>query len=162
MRVGFGYDVHVLVESRPLVLGGVTVPFHLGLDGHSDADVVVHAIMDALLGAAALGDIGIHFPPGDPAYKDASSIGLLVRVRDLLAAQGYEPGNVDAVIVAQQPKLSPYFFEMRRRIGEALAIGVDRVSVKATTSEGLGFVGRGEGMVAQAVATIVRLGSEIG
>ena len=159
MRVGFGYDVHILKEGRPLVLGGVKVPFRLGLDGHSDADVIVHAIMDALLGAAALGDIGIHFPPGDPAYKDASSIGLLVSVRELLAAESYEPGNIDAVIVAQQPRLSPYFVEMRQRIGEALGIGVDRVSVKATTSEGLGFVGRGEGMVAQAVATIVKVGS---
>ena len=157
LRVGHGYDVHRLVEGRALILGGVTVPFDRGLLGHSDADVLTHAVMDALLGAAALGDIGKLFPDSDAAYAGADSIALLKRVTALLREHGWQVGNVDATVVAQTPKLAPYIPEMRRRLAEAMGLDVDCVSVKATTEERLGFTGRGEGMAAHAVALIERL-----
>ncbi len=156
MRIGIGYDVHPLVAGRPLVLGGVRVPFERGLFGHSDADVVVHAIIDALLGAAALRDIGTHFPSTDPQYKDISSILLLKRVGDMLYDAGFSIENIDATIIAQQPQLADSIDEMCRNIGRALGIAKDRVSVKASTSANLGFTGRGEGIAAQAVALIER------
>jgi 2-C-methyl-D-erythritol 2,4-cyclodiphosphate synthase len=156
MRVGIGYDVHPLTPERPLVLGGVRVPFERGLWGHSDADVVVHAIIDALLGAAALRDIGTHFPDTDPQYKDISSITLLKRVGDMLHNEGFKIENIDATILAEQPKLADYIDEMCRNIGGALGIGREQVSVKAATSAGLGFVGEGEGIAAHAVALIER------
>lgn len=157
LRVGHGYDVHRLVEGRALILGGVTVPFDRGLLGHSDADVLTHAVMDALLGAAALGDIGQLFPDSDEAYAGADSIALLERVTALLREHGWQVGNVDATVVAQTPKLAPYIPEMRRRLAEAMGLDVDCVSVKATTEERLGFTGSGEGMAAHAVALIERL-----
>ena len=157
LRVGHGYDVHRLVEGRALILGGVTVPFDRGLLGHSDADVLTHAVMDALLGAAALGDIGQLFPDTDAAYAGADSIALLERVTALLREHGWQVGNVDATVVAQAPKLAPYIPEMRRRLAEAMGLDVDCVSVKATTEERLGFTGSGEGMAAHAVALIERL-----
>ena len=157
LRVGHGYDVHRLVEGRALILGGVTVPFDRGLLGHSDADVLTHAVMDALLGAAALGDIGQLFPDSDEAYAGADSIALLRRVTALLREHGWQVGNVDATVVAQTPKLAPYIPEMRRRLAEAMGLDVDCVSVKATTEERLGFTGSGEGMAAHAVALIERL-----
>ncbi len=157
LRVGHGYDVHRLVEGRALILGGVTVPFDRGLLGHSDADVLTHAVMDALLGAAALGDIGKLFPDSDAAYAGADSIALLERVTALLRERGWQVGNVDATVVAQTPKLAPYIPEMRRRLAEAMGLDVDCVSVKATTEERLGFTGSGEGMAAHAVALIERL-----
>ena len=157
MRIGIGYDVHQLVEGRKLVLGGVSIPFEKGLLGHSDADVLVHAINDALLGACALGDIGKHFPDTDPAYKDISSIKLLNRVKDLLSVHGYKVVNIDSVICAERPKLAPYIDEMRKNIAETLSIAVDRVSIKATTTEGLGFEGKGEGISAQAVCLIEKI-----
>ncbi|WP_245690523.1 2-C-methyl-D-erythritol 2,4-cyclodiphosphate synthase [Sporolituus thermophilus] len=156
MRVGIGYDVHRLVAGRNLILGGVEIPYEYGLEGHSDADVLLHAIKDALLGAAALGDIGRHFPDTDPRYKGASSLKLLARVKEILAEKGYEAGNVDATVIAQKPKLAPYIAQMNANIAAVLGIDVDRVNVKATTTEGLGFTGRGEGIAAQAVATVVR------
>ena len=154
MRVGIGYDVHPLVAGRPLVLGGVEVPFERGLSGHSDADVVVHAIIDALLGAAALGDIGTHFPSSDPQYEGMSSIALLERVGDILRGAGIEVVNIDATIVAERPRLVPYVDEMRYAICEALDIANEQVSVKATTTDGLGFAGHGEGIAAHAVALV--------
>lgn len=157
LRVGHGYDVHRLVEGRALILGGVTVPFDRGLLGHSDADVLTHAVMDALLGAAALGDIGKLFPDSDAAYAGADSIALLERVTALLRKHGWQAGNVDATVVAQTPKLAPYIPDMRRRLAEAMGLDVDGVSVKATTEERLGFTGSGEGMAAHAVALIERL-----
>ena len=157
LRVGHGYDVHRLVEGRALILGGVTVPFDRGLLGHSDADVLTHAVMDALLGAAALGDIGKLFPDSDAAYAGADSITLLERVTALLREHGWQVGNVDATVVAQAPKLAPYVPDMRRRLAEAMGLDVDCVSVKATTEERLGFTGSGEGMAAHAVALIERL-----
>lgn len=157
LRVGHGYDVHRLVEGRALILGGVTVPFDRGLLGHSDADVLTHAVMDALLGAAALGDIGHLFPDSDAAYAGADSIALLERVTALLREHGWQVGNVDATVVAQAPRLALYIPEMRRRLAEAMGLDVDCVSVKATTEERLGFTGSGEGMAAHAVALIERL-----
>ncbi len=157
LRVGHGYDVHRLVAGRALILGGVTVPFDRGLLGHSDADVLTHAVMDALLGAAALGDIGKLFPDSDAAYAGADSIALLERVTALLREHGWQVGNVDATVVAQTPKLAPYVPEMRRRLAEAMGLDVDCVSVKATTEERLGFTGSGGGMAAHAVALIERL-----
>ena len=157
LRIGYGYDVHRLVPGRALVLGGVTVPFEKGLLGHSDADVLTHAVMDALLGAAALGDIGKLFPDSDAAYAGADSIALLERVTALLRKHGWQVGNVDATVVAQTPKLAPYIPDMRRRLAEAMGLDVDCVSVKATTEERLGFTGSGEGMAAHAVALIERL-----
>ena len=156
LRVGHGYDVHRLTEGRALILGGVTVPFDRRLLGHSDADVLTHAVMDALLGAAALGDIGKLFPDSDAAYAGADSIALLRRVTALLREHGWQVGNVDATVVAQAPKLAPYVPEMRRRLAEAMGLDVDCVSVKATTEERLGFTGSGEGMAAHAVALIER------
>ena len=158
LRVGHGYDVHRLVEGRALILGGVTVPFDRGLLGHSDADVLTHAVMDALLGAAALGDIGKLFPDSDAAYAGADSIALLERVTTLLREHGWQVGNVDATVVAQTPKLAPYIPEMRRRLAEAMGLDVDCVSVKATTEERLGFTGSGEGMAAHAVALVEKMG----
>lgn len=157
LRVGHGYDVHRLTEGRALILGGVTVPFDRGLLGHSDADVLTHAVMDALLGAAALGDIGKLFPDSDAAYAGADSMLLLRRVTALLREHGWQVGNMDATVVAQTPKLAPYIPEMRRRLAEAMGLDVDCVSVKATTEERLGFTGSGEGMAAHAVALIERL-----
>ena len=154
MRIGHGYDVHRLVEGRPLVLGGVTVPWKLGLLGHSDADVLTHAVMDALLGAAGLGDIGRHFPDHDPAYRGISSITLLRQVAALLRERQLAVGNVDATIVAQQPKLAPYLTGMRRNLAVCLGVAEDRINLKATTEEGLGFTGAGEGMAAHAVCLI--------
>ncbi len=153
MRIGNGYDVHRLVEGRPLILGGVQIEHTLGLLGHSDADVLVHAIMDALLGAAALGDIGKHFPDTDPKYKGISSIRLLEHVRELL--QNYQICNIDSIIVAQKPKLAGHILAMRENIASALQIPVERVSIKATTTEKLGFEGREEGIPSYAVCLLV-------
>ena len=155
MRIGTGYDVHKLVEGRALILGGVTIPYERGLDGHSDADVIVHAIMDALLGAAALGDIGQHFPDTDPRYTGADSVQLLHEVGLILAALGYRIENIDSTIIAQRPKLMSYLPEMRMNVAKALNLSVDQVSIKATTEEHLGFTGRGEGISAQAVALLI-------
>jgi len=152
--VGFGYDVHRLVAGRPLVLGGVRIPHEKGLDGHSDADVILHALMDALLGAAGLGDIGRHFPPADPAYAGADSLELLRQVVALLAAEGYRPVNCDMTLLAERPKIGPYVGEMRERISGVLGVPSRRVNIKATTNERMGFVGREEGMAAYAVALI--------
>ncbi|MGA2158799.1 MAG: 2-C-methyl-D-erythritol 2,4-cyclodiphosphate synthase [Dehalococcoidia bacterium] len=154
MRTGIGYDAHMLVEGRPLILGGVEVPFAKGLDGYSDADVIVHAIMDALLGAAGLKDIGYQFPSGDPRFKNASSIGLLEQVRRMVATKGYVIKNVDSVLIAQAPKIALYIDEMRANIAGALRIDDDQVMVKATTTDGLGFTGKGEGMAAYATAML--------
>ena len=157
MRIGQGYDVHRLVEGRDLILGGVTIPYEKGLLGHSDADVLVHAVMDALLGAAALGDIGQHFPDTDPKYRGISSIALLKAVGALLEEQGYVIENIDATIIAQRPKLAPYRPQMTVNIAEALHLDVNQVSVKATTEEGLGFTGTGEGISAQAIALLANV-----
>jgi len=154
MRVGIGYDVHPLVPGRRLVLGGVEIPFDKGLSGHSDADVLTHAITDALLGAAGLRDIGTHFSPDDPKYKDISSLILLGEVNKLLKVKGFKVGNIDAVVVAEQPKLAPFIEDMRGRIGRTLGVDLGQVMVKATTTDGLGFAGRGEGIAAYAVAQV--------
>lgn len=157
IRVGMGYDVHKLTEGRDLVLGGVTIPWELGLLGHSDADVVVHAIMDAILGAAALRDIGRHFPDTDPQYKGISSILLLKKVGELLKEKGYRIVNLDATIIAQKPKLLPYIDTMIRNVAEALEIREDQVNIKATTEEGLGFTGTLQGISSQAICAICPL-----
>ncbi len=157
MRVGTGYDVHRLTEGRKLIIGGVEISHSLGLLGHSDADVLVHAIMDALLGAAALGDIGQHFPDTDPAYEGADSLQLLARVQELLLNEGYVVNNIDATVIAQKPKLSPYIQKMRENIADTLQISLGQVGVKATTEERLGFTGREEGIAAQAVCTLTGL-----
>ncbi len=157
-RIGTGYDVHRLVAGRPLILGGVDVPYERGLEGHSDADVLLHAVKDALLGAAAMGDIGRHFPDSDLAYKGISSLKLLAVVGEKLAAAGWRVHNIDAVIIAERPKLTPHFPAMNANIAATLGIGEGQVNVKATTTEGLGFAGRGEGIAAHAVATIVPVG----
>ncbi|HET7628964.1 MAG TPA: 2-C-methyl-D-erythritol 2,4-cyclodiphosphate synthase [Bacillales bacterium] len=154
MRIGHGFDVHRFGKGRPLILGGIEIPYELGLLGHSDADVLLHAVSDALLGAAALGDIGTHFPDTDPAYKDADSYKLLERVRELVSDKGYRCSNVDATIIAQQPKMNPHIRQMRETIAAALETDVERVNVKATTTEKLGFPGRGEGIAAEAVVLI--------
>lgn len=154
MRVGMGYDVHRLVPDRNLVLGGVKIDYELGLLGHSDADVLLHAVMDALLGAAALGDIGKHFPDTDAAYKGADSIQLLKEVRKQVEQQGYRVANIDATIIAQKPKMSPYIEQMRDNIARALEVDVSQINVKATTEEGLGFTGSGEGISSQAVCLL--------
>ncbi len=156
IRIGHGYDVHKLTENRDLILGGVKIPHTLGLLGHSDADVLLHAISDSLLGALALGDIGKHFPDTDPAYKGADSLQLLMRVMELIREKGYRVGNLDAVILAQKPKLAPHIPMMRDNIARALEIPVDRVSVKATTEERLGFTGREEGISAHCVVLLMR------
>jgi len=154
MRIGQGYDVHRLVEGRKLMLGGVDIPYEKGLLGHSDADVLLHAISDALLGAAALGDIGAHFPDSDPAYRGADSAELLRAVGGLIRASGYEIGNIDSTVVCQAPKLAPHIASMRARIAEVLALPVGAVSVKASTEEHMGFTGRGEGIAAHAVCLL--------
>ncbi len=154
MRVGMGYDVHRLVENRPLILGGVSIPYEKGLLGHSDADVLLHAIMDALLGAAGLGDIGMHFPDTDPTYGGIDSRILLARVGELIREKGYVIGNVDATIIAQKPKLRPFIGQMEENIAKDLGIFPDQVNVKATTEEGLGFTGEGLGIAAQAIALL--------
>lgn len=154
MRIGHGYDVHRLVEGRKLILGGVDIPYERGLLGHSDADVLVHAIMDAILGAAALGDIGKLFPDSDERYAGADSLGLLDEVMRVLRGAGYELGNVDATVVAQRPRLAPYIEQMRENIARAAGAGVSQISVKATTEEKLGFTGDGSGIAAHAVALI--------
>ncbi|HUS82080.1 MAG TPA: 2-C-methyl-D-erythritol 2,4-cyclodiphosphate synthase [Dehalococcoidia bacterium] len=154
MRIGIGYDVHPFDATRPLHLGGVRIDGSPGLSGHSDADALLHAVIDALLGAAGLGDIGQHFPAGDPAYKDIDSRELLRRTRDLLAEKGYRAGNIDATVIAESPRLAPHLPEMRSAIAGVIGIDESRVSVKATTHEGLGAIGRGEGIAAMAVALI--------
>lgn len=154
MRVGSGYDVHRLVENRKLILGGVEIPYEKGLLGHSDADVLLHAVMDALLGAAALGDIGKHFPDTDPAYSGISSLKLLERVRELLEEHSFLIENIDATIIAQAPKMRPHIDTMRENIARALEIDVSQVNVKATTEEGLGFTGNKEGISSQAVCLL--------
>lgn len=154
MRVGIGYDVHAFADDRPLILGGVDIPADRGLLGHSDADVLLHAIMDALLGAAGMGDIGRHFPDNDPAFKDASSLDLLRDVHERLTAAGWTVGNVDATVVAETPRLTPHVPAMVENISAILSIGPERVNVKATTSEGLGFVGAREGIAAHAAVTL--------
>lgn len=156
MRVGMGYDVHRLTEGRKLILGGVEISYEKGLLGHSDADVLVHAVMDALLGAAGLWDIGHAFPDNDPAYAGIDSMLLLARVRDMLTEKGYTVGNVDATILAQRPKLAGHIPQMRRNIAQVLEVEEDCINVKATTEEGLGFTGSGEGMAAHAVALLNR------
>lgn len=157
MLVGFGYDVHRLTAGRPLILGGVAIPHDKGLDGHSDADVLIHALMDALLGAAGLRDIGYHFPPTDPAYKGADSMKLLAAVVAVLKAEGYRPVNCDITLLAERPKISPHVEAMKTNISAVLGIEPRRVGVKATTNEGMGFVGEGQGMAAYAVALLAPL-----
>lgn len=157
IRVGMGYDVHKLTEGRDLILGGVNIPWEKGLLGHSDADVLIHAIMDALLGAAALGDIGKHFPDTDPAYKGISSVKLLVHVAGLLKENGYAVGNIDATIIAQKPKMAPHIPQMRKNMAEALGITESKINVKATTEEGLGFTGSGEGISSQAICLLTEI-----
>lgn len=159
-RSGIGYDIHRLVAGRPLVIGGVRFDSAVGLDGHSDADVLLHAIADAILGAAALGDIGRHFPPGDRRWAGADSVVLLAACVERLRVAGWDVGNVDATVIAEQPKINPRADEMRARIAEATGLDIDAVSVKATTNELLGSIGRGEGIAALATATIVRRASE--
>lgn len=155
VRIGTGFDAHRFVEGRPLVIGGVTIPHPLGLEGHSDSDVLLHAICDALLGAAALGDIGKHFPPSDMQYKGISSLLLFEKTVVLLAAKGYRVNNIDSVIIAEEPKMAPHIVAMCRVIAEAAGIAPGQVSVKATTTERMGFTGRKEGIAAHAVCTIV-------
>ena len=154
MRVGMGYDVHKFQEGRPLVLGGVTIPYEKGLLGHSDADVLLHAIKDALLGAAALGDIGKHFPDTKAKYKGVSSMTLLIHVGELLEKEGYEVNNIDGTIIAEKPKMAPYIDDMRSSIAKALKISREQINIKATTTEGLGFEGRKEGISSMAIASI--------
>ena len=156
-RIGHGYDVHKLTEGRKLIMGGVDIPHSLGLLGHSDADVLLHAISDALLGALALGDIGKHFPDTDPAYKGADSLKLLQAVYSLVQENGYEVCNIDATVLAQKPKLAPHIPAMRQNIADALGVDVNKISVKATTEEGLGFTGQQEGIAAHAVCLLARL-----
>ena len=157
MRIGHGYDVHRLVPGRKLILGGVDIPHETGLLGHSDADVLTHAVMDALLGAAALGDIGHLFPDNDPAYAGADSLTLLREVMARLSAAGYTVGNLDCTVLAQAPKLAPYIAQMRCNLAQCMDVNIDRVSVKATTEEGLGFTGTSEGIAAHAVVLIERV-----
>ncbi len=159
-RIGFGYDVHPLVEGRSLILGGLEIPHDLGLMGHSDADVLTHAIMDATLGALAMGDIGRHFPDGDPAYKDMESLLMLKRIMEWVREKGFRVNNVDTTIVAQKPKLAPHILTMKERLSEILDIGPDQINIKATTTEGLGFCGRQEGMEAYAVVSLVLVDAE--
>lgn len=154
MRIGMGYDVHRLTENRRLILGGVEIPYEKGLLGHSDADVLLHAIMDALLGAAALGDIGKHFPDTDPAYKGISSLTLLEHVGKLLEENHFKIGNIDATIIAQKPKMAPHIMHMRENIANALNIEMHQINVKATTEEGLGFTGNGDGISSQAICLL--------
>lgn len=157
MRIGMGYDVHKLTEGRELILGGVKIPYEKGLLGHSDADVLLHAVMDALLGAASLGDIGLHFPDTDEAYRGVSSLKLLKRVGELLDEHLYVIENIDATIIAERPKMRLYIDEMRENIARALTLDVDQVNIKATTEEGLGFTGKGEGVSSQAICCIEKM-----
>ncbi|MBU3108538.1 2-C-methyl-D-erythritol 2,4-cyclodiphosphate synthase [Clostridium gasigenes] len=157
MRIGMGYDVHRLVENRDLILGGVTIPYKKGLLGHSDADVLVHAVIDSLLGATALGDIGTHFPDTDPKYKNISSIDLLKEVGILIHTNGYSINNIDSTIIAQAPKMSPHIQTMRENISKALNITLDKINIKATTEEGLGFTGTGEGISSQSICLVTNL-----
>lgn len=157
MRIGIGYDVHQLVAGRKLIIGGVDIPYARGLDGHSDADVLLHAVMDALLGAAALGSIGEHFPDNDPAYQGINSLELLENVNALLISRGYKLINLDSVIVCQEPKLAPYIQDMQTNIAVVFGLSADRIGVKATTTERLGFAGRGEGIAAEAVVLIEKI-----
>jgi len=154
MRAGIGYDCHPLIPGRKLVLGGVAIPFDKGLSGYSDADVAVHAIIDALCGAADLGDIGTHFPSGDPRYKDISSLILLGKIGELVYKKGFTIANIDVTIIAQSPRLSPFFAEMKKQISRSLNIKPSQVAVKATTTDGVGSIGRGEGIAAQSVALL--------
>jgi 2-C-methyl-D-erythritol 2,4-cyclodiphosphate synthase len=154
LRIGIGYDAHPLVKGRQLVLGGVAIPFAKGLEGWSDADVLTHAVMDALLGAAALGDIGLHFPPGQAEYKEISSLVLLEKVIKKLAERGYKVGNIDATVVAEKPQLREYINDMRGNLSRVLGVSINQVSVKASSNNGLGFIGRGEGIAAYAVAMV--------
>lgn len=154
-RIGFGYDVHRLVEGRPLILGGCRIPYPRGLLGHSDADVLIHAVMDAILGALARGDIGRHFPDKDPAFKDADSLVLLAKVLEWMRGDGYRVNNLDTTIVAQEPKLLPHISSMKQKMGDILGISLDRINIKATTTEGLGFAGRKEGIAAYAVISLI-------
>ena len=154
MRIGLGYDVHKLVENRPLIIGGVNIPHEKGLFGHSDADVLVHAIMDGMLGALALGDIGKHFPDTDEKYKGADSMKLLKCVNDLINKKGYEVNNIDSIIIAQSPKMAPHIDQMRKNIAQVLNTDVDNISVKATTEEGLGFTGTKQGISAQSICLL--------
>ncbi|MCI6277619.1 MAG: 2-C-methyl-D-erythritol 2,4-cyclodiphosphate synthase [Clostridium sp.] len=155
MRVGLGYDVHKLVLDRPLIIGGVKIPFEKGLLGHSDADVLIHAIMDSILGAAALGDIGKHFPDTDSKYKDISSLELLKHVKSIIENSGFSIGNIDATIVAQKPKMAPHIEKMRENISSILGIELNQINIKATTEEGLGFTGSGCGISAQSIALLL-------
>jgi 2-C-methyl-D-erythritol 2,4-cyclodiphosphate synthase len=157
-RVGLGYDVHRLVPGRRLVLGGVEIPFGLGLEGHSDGDALLHAIMDACLGAAGLGDIGVYFPSEDETLRGISSLELLGRVRDLVRSAGFRPASIDAVVIAEAPKLAPYFGEMKAKVARTLGIDTGIVGLKATTNEGLGFLGRGDGIAALAVVLLESMG----
>lgn len=158
MRIGLGFDAHRLVTGRPLILGGVTIPYHLGLLGHSDADVLTHAIGDALLGAVGAGDLGSHFPDKDPAYKDISSLILLEKIMKLVQERGFRPVNVDATVVAEAPRLGPHVPEMKAKLAPILGLAPEEVNVKATTTEHLGFTGRGEGIAAYAVVLVEKAG----
>ena len=163
LRIGHGYDAHRMVEGRKLILGGVEIAFPKGLHGHSDADVLLHAVCDALLGSLSLGDIGIHFPDNDPQFKDIPSLKLLKRVGDMIKERGFKVGNIDTTIVAQEPKLTGYIEQMRENISHTLEISIEMINIKATTTEGLGFVGKGEGIAAHAVALVeMKLPSKIG
>ena len=157
MRVGIGYDVHKLVEGRKLILGGVDIPYEKGLLGHSDADVLLHAIKDAMLGAVALGDIGKHFPDTDERYRGVSSIKLLIEVNKRLKEKKYKVNNIDSIIIAEKPKMAPYIEEIRQNISTALNVDIDCINVKATTTESLGFTGKGEGIAAQAVVSVEKI-----
>lgn len=157
MRVGIGYDVHKLVEGRKLILGGVDIPYEKGLLGHSDADVLLHAIKDAMLGAVALGDIGKHFPDTDERYRGVSSIKLLIEVNKRLREKEYKVNNIDSIIIAEKPKMAPYIEEIRQNISTALNVDIDCINVKATTTESLGFTGKGEGIAAQAVVSVEKI-----
>ncbi len=154
MRIGHGFDVHKFVENRKLILGGATIPYHLGLEGHSDADVLTHALIDALLGAAGLGDIGMHFPDSDPTYRDASSISMLETIVAAVRTLGFRVANLDVTVLAQKPKIGPFRAAIVGNLADAVAIEPDRVNVKATTTEGLGFIGRVEGIAASAVVLL--------
>ncbi|MFC1868009.1 2-C-methyl-D-erythritol 2,4-cyclodiphosphate synthase [Thermodesulfobacteriota bacterium] len=156
IRIGFGYDVHRLVDGRPLIIGGLRIPYDFGLMGHSDADVLTHAIMDGILGAMGRGDIGVHFPDNDPAYKDMDSILMLKKIMEWVKADGFIINNLDSTIVAERPKLSPHITDMREKLSEALEVQAGQINIKATTTEGLGFCGRGEGVEAYSVVTLIK------
>jgi 2-C-methyl-D-erythritol 2,4-cyclodiphosphate synthase len=155
LRIGNGYDIHRLVDGGPLILGGVRIEYERGLHGHSDGDVLTHAIINALLGAAALGDIGMHFPPGDPKFKGINSLDMLKTVHDLIQQHGYQIGNIDSMVICERPKLSPHYPAMRKALSDALSIDMNNISVKASTAEGLGTIGSGEAIAAHAVAILI-------